>query len=71
MSEERALLASDLARILRVYLRVVEELPPDTEAGWLDTDGHVHFAADIGRKLRAARAALHDLDRVRKAAEDE
>jgi hypothetical protein len=69
LGDGRLLLASDLARILRVYLRVVEELPPDTEAGSLDANGHVHFAPDIGRKLRAARAAVQDLERVRKAEE--
>ncbi len=60
------LAAADLARILRVYLRIVEELPPDTEAGYLDANGHVHFASDIGQKLRASREAAALLDRIRK-----
>ncbi len=66
MDQGKPLTASDLARILRVYLRIVEELPADTEAGRLDANGHVHFAPDIGRKLRAARAAALDLERIRK-----
>jgi hypothetical protein len=70
LTEGRLLLASDLVRILHVYLRIAEELPPDTEAGMLDADGQVHFAPDIGRKLRAARAALQDLDRVRRSEDD-
>ena len=65
MSDMRPLLASDLARILRIYLQLVEELPPDTEAGYLDANGEVHFAPDIGRKLRAARAVRNDLERLR------
>ncbi len=66
MADRRMLAAGDLARILRVYLRIVEELPPDTEAGYLDANGHVHFAADIGHKLRASREAAALLDRIRK-----
>jgi hypothetical protein len=67
MTEPRALTAGDLSRILRVYLRIVEELPADTEAGHLDAEGHVHFARDIARKLRAAREATGDLDRLRRS----
>ena len=70
MSQERPLAASDLARILRVYLRLLEELPPDTEAGHLDAQGHVHFAPDIGRKLRATREATQLLERLRKSGEE-
>lgn len=66
MANDRPLTAADLARILRVYLRIVEELPPDTETGFLDAQGHVHFLPDVGRKLRAARAAADDLARIRK-----
>jgi hypothetical protein len=60
------LAAGDVARILRIYLRIVEELPADIDAGWLDENGQVHFAADIGEKLKAARQAagfLRDLGR--------
>ena len=64
--EPRKLAASDVARILRVYLRLIEELPPDTEAGTLDDHGHIHFAADLGRKLRASREAAEVLARIRK-----
>jgi len=69
MTGDRRLAASDLARILRVYLRILEELPPDTEAGHLDAQGHVHFAPDIGRKLRATREAAQVLERLRKSGE--
>jgi hypothetical protein len=67
VSTERRLAASDLARILRIYLQIVEELPPDTEAGHLDANGHVHFAADIGRKLRASREVAQTLRRLRRS----
>jgi hypothetical protein len=63
----RPLTAADLGRILRVYLRIVDELPPDTETGFLDEHGHVHFLKDVGQKLRAAREATGLLERLRKA----
>ena len=66
MSNHRPLAAADLVKILRVYLRIVEELPPDTEAGFLDEQGHVHFLRDIGKKLRASREAAELLQRIRK-----
>ena len=62
---ERPLVASDLERILKVYLRLVQELPPDTPVGHLDAQGQLHFAPDIGKKLRAARAMLGDLKKIR------
>jgi hypothetical protein len=64
---ERELTANDLERILKIYLRIVQELPPETPAGKLDEHGHLQFSSDIGAKLRAARAALGDLDRIRRS----
>jgi hypothetical protein len=64
MASSRPLCAADLARILRVYLRIVEELPPDTETGFLDEHGHVHFLRDVGQKLRASREAAVVLARI-------
>ena len=66
MATPRPLTAADLARILRIYLRIVDELPPDTETGFLDEQGHVHFQRDVGQKLRAARGAAGDLARISK-----
>jgi hypothetical protein len=66
LANDRPLTAADLARILRVYLRIVEELPPDTDSGFLDAQGHVHFLPDIGKKLRASREAVDELARMRK-----
>jgi hypothetical protein len=64
MATTRPLNAADLARILKIYLRIVEELPPDTETGFLDEQGHVHFLPDVGRKLRASRGAAEELARI-------
>ena len=69
MANTRPLTAADLARILRVYLRIVEELPPDTETGVLDEQGHVHFLPDVGQKLRASREAADLLARISKTDE--
>ena len=66
MANDRPLTAADLARILRVYLRIVDELPPDTDTGFLDEQGHVHFLPDIGKKLRASREAVDELARMRR-----
>jgi hypothetical protein len=64
VANERPLTAADLVRILRVYLRIVEELPPDTETGFLDAQGHVNFLPDVGKKLRASREAADLLARI-------
>jgi len=40
-------------------------LPPDTEAGWLDTQGDLRLAPDIGRKLRTARNVRDLLRQIR------
>jgi hypothetical protein len=66
----RPLTAADLARILRIYLRIVDELPPDTETGYLDDQGHVHFLRDVGQKLRASREAAGVLARISKSEEE-
>ena len=69
MAKTRPLTAADLGRILRVYLRIVEELPPDTDTGFLDEHGHVHFLPDVGQKLRASREAAEILARISKTDE--
>ena len=33
----------------------MRELPPDVEAGWLDSEGNLRLVPDIARKLRTAR----------------
>jgi hypothetical protein len=66
----RPLTAADLARILKIYLRIVQELPPDTETGFLDDQGHVNFLPDVGKKLRASREAMVTLERLRNTTEE-
>ena len=70
MAKTRPLTAADLARILRVYLRIVDELPSDTETGFLDEHGHVHFLPDVGQKLRASREAADLLARISRPDEE-
>lgn len=67
MNDKRSLSASDLEQILKTYLRLVQELPADTPAGYLDPEGQLHFAADIGEKLRTSREALGTLQRIRRS----
>jgi hypothetical protein len=67
MNETTPLAARDLEKILRTFLRIMEELPPDTEAGYLDEGGQLHILPDIAAKLRAARRArdlLADIGRT-------
>jgi hypothetical protein len=55
VARERRLEARDVEAIFREFAKVMRELPPDTEAGWLDAEGDLRLAPDIGRKLRTAR----------------
>lgn len=60
--------ARDLIAIFTAFIRVMDELPPDTEAGWLNQEGDLQLAPDIGAKLRTARyvrEALIDIGRSR------
>ena len=56
MATERRLKAQQLERIFLSFAEVLRELPPDIEAGWLDAQGELRLAPDIGQKLRTARA---------------
>src|SRR5439155_1879826 len=55
VARERRLEARDVEAIFRAFAEVLRELPPDTEAGFLDAEGDLRLAPDIGRKLRTAR----------------
>ena len=46
----------------------MRELPPDTEAGFLDGEGDLRLAPDIGRKLRTARSVRDLLRQFRQIA---
>jgi len=64
---ERRLDARDVEAIFREFAKVMRELPPDTEAGWLDAEGDLRLAPDIGRKLRTARGVREVLRQIREA----
>ena len=70
MARERRLEARDVEAIFLAFAEVMRELPPDTEAGWLDTEGDLRLAPDIGRKLRTARNVRDLLRQIRLSQED-
>ena len=67
MARERRLEAKDVEAIFRAFAEVLRELPPDTEAGFLDAEGDLRLASDIGRKLRTARNVREVLQDIRNA----
>ena len=67
MAREKRLEARDVEAIFRAFAEVLRELPPDTEAGWLDAEGDLRLAPDIGRKLRTARGVRDVLQQIREA----
>ena len=67
MATERQLNAEQLRRIFIAFAEAMRELPPDIEAGWLDAQGELRLAPDIGRKLRAARNVRDVLRQIRES----
>jgi hypothetical protein len=65
VARERRLEAKDVEAIFRAFAEVMRELPPDTEAGFLDGEGDLRLAPDIGRKLRTARGVRDVLRQIR------
>jgi hypothetical protein len=65
MAGERRLEAREVQAIFLAFAEVMRELPPDTEAGWLDAEGDLRLAPDIGRKLRTARSVRDLLRQMR------
>jgi hypothetical protein len=65
MAGERRLEAREVEAIFLAFAEVMRELPPDTEAGWLDDEGDLRLAPDIGRKLRTARSVRDLLRQMR------
>ena len=70
MARERRLEAHEVEAIFRAFAEVMRELPPDTEAGFLDGEGDLRLAPDIGRKLRTARSVRDLLRRFRESRDD-
>ena len=67
MAREKRLEARDVEAIFRAFAEVLRELPPDTEAGFLDAEGDLRLAPDIGRKLRTARNVREVLRQMRQS----
>ena len=67
MAREKQLNAAQLERIFLSFAEVMRELPPDIEAGWLDSEGELRLAPDVGRKLRTARNVRDVLRQIREA----
>ena len=67
MPRKRQLNAEQLQRIFLAFAEVLCELPPDIEAGWLDAQGELRLAPDVGRKLRTARNVRELLRQIRQA----
>jgi hypothetical protein len=67
VARERRLEARDVEAIFRAFAEVLRELPPDTEAGFLDAEGDLRLAPDIGRKLRTARNVREVLRQIRQS----
>ena len=65
MARERRLNAEQLRHIFLAFADAMHELPPDTEAGWLDAEGELRLAPDVGRKLRTARGVRELLRQIR------
>jgi hypothetical protein len=55
VARERLLMARQVEEIFLAFAEAMRELPPDIEAGWLDTQGDLRLAPDIARKIRTAR----------------
>ena len=70
MASEKRLEARDVEAIFHAFAEVMRELPPDTEAGWLDAAGDLRLAPDIGRKLRTARGVRDVLRQIRQSHTD-
>jgi hypothetical protein len=65
VATERRLNSQQLERIFLAFAAAMRELPPDIEAGWLDAQGELRLAPDVGRKLRTAREVRQLLHQFR------
>jgi hypothetical protein len=70
VATERRLKAQQLEWIFLAFAEAMRELPPDIEAGWLDAQGELRLAPDVGRKLRTARNVREVLRQIRQAERD-
>ena len=71
MAREKQLNAEQLRQIFLAFAEAMQELPPDIEGGWLDAEGELRLAPDVGRKLRTARNVRDVLRRIRESQGEE
>jgi len=71
VARERRLDAREVEEIFTAFAEAMRELPPDIEAGWLDTQGDLRLAPDIARKLRTARRVRQLLQELRQRERDD
>ena len=67
MAREKQLNAEQLRQIFLAFAEAMQELPPDIEGGWLDAQGELRLAPDVGRKLRTARNVREVLRQIRQS----
>jgi hypothetical protein len=67
MAREKQLSAEQLRQIFLAFAEAMRELPPEIEGGWLDAEGELRLAPDIGRKLRTARNVRDVLRQIRES----
>ena len=67
MAKEKQLNAEQLRQIFLAFAEAMQELPPDIEGGWLDAQGELRLAPDVGRKLRTARNVRDVLRQISEA----
>ncbi len=67
MATEKQLNAEQLRQIFLAFAEAMQELPPDIEGGWLDAQGELRLAPDVGRKLRTARNVREVLRQIRES----
>ena len=70
MAREKQLSAEQLRQIFLAFAEATRELPPEIEGGWLDAEGELRLAPDIGRKLRTARNVRDVLRQIREEQND-
>lgn len=61
--------ARDLTAIFSAFIRAMHELPPDTVVGYLDSEGELRLAPDLGLKLRTAACVCEALTEIRRSQE--
>jgi hypothetical protein len=59
--------ARDLEALFNAFIRAMHHLPPDTVVGYLDSEGELRLAPDLGLKLRTAACVRETLAEIRRS----